>query len=160
MATTFHRGQEMGPNDLNIFIRDEDNFAADPATITYAIFDFTTGVEILIGDAARVPTKVEVGSYYAAFAVPNNANLGTHRVRWSFKQFVNSDVVEIVQEWDVVAADVQIVSPAYAGTRATLINRLRIMLRDQCVDGDEKIKIRTGNEEYILTVKELWDIVG
>jgi hypothetical protein len=55
MSVAFKAGQGLGPDDLKIAVRDQAGNLVDPAVITYSIFDYTTGVEVLIGDPNIVP---------------------------------------------------------------------------------------------------------
>jgi len=42
-----------------------------------------------------------------------------------------------------------------------LVRRLRVILRDNCFDGNTKLKVRTDeNEEIELTIAQLWEIIG
>ena len=50
MSVAFQKGQATGASDLKITIRDPMGNLADPYSISYSVFDFTSGVEVLIGE--------------------------------------------------------------------------------------------------------------
>jgi hypothetical protein len=132
MAVVFKRGQELGrANGLNIFLKDSDGSPRNAAEITYDIFDFTTGVEVLLPPSGRVPFNSSVGEYYASFLIPLDANIGPYRIRWYFKKLLNSKQVEVLQEFSIVENATQVVTlPGITPIEFDLIRGLRIMLRD------------------------------
>lgn len=132
MATTFRRGQELGrANGLNIFLKSKDGRPTNAAEITYSLYDFTTGVEVLIPQANRHPKNPAVGEYFAHFIIDLDANIGNYRIRWYFRQYVNSPQVQTVQEFAVVDNATQVITlPGVTPIEYDLIRGLRIMLRD------------------------------
>jgi hypothetical protein len=132
MATTFRRGQELGrANGLNIFLKSKGGAPTNAAQITYSLYDFTTGVEVILPPADRQPRNPATGEYFANFIIPLDANIGNYRIRWYFRQFVSSPQVQTVQEFAVVDNATQVVTlPGITPIEYDLIRGLRIMLRD------------------------------
>ncbi len=132
MATTFRRGQELGrASGLNIFLKSKDGSPSNAAQISFNIYDFTTGVEVLMPPANRIPKNPAVGEYFAPFIIPLEANIGSYRIRWFFRQFVNSPQVQTVQEFSIVDNATQVVTlPGITPIEFDLLRGLRIMLRD------------------------------
>lgn len=123
----------MGREDLNIFLENSNNTPTNAAEITYALYDFTTGMEVLLGSPVRVPSNPSVGEYYASVVVPLDANLGSYRVRWTFRETVGGPIQQVVQEFDVIdKATLQ--TMLYTDVESDLIRRLRILLRDNKPD--------------------------
>jgi len=103
MAVAFLRGQQLGRQDLNIFLTNSAGTPTNAAEITYAIVDFTTGQEVVVGVPRMTPANPSVGEYYVSLVIPLDANLGDYRVRWSFRELVGSPLVQVVQEFEVIA---------------------------------------------------------
>jgi hypothetical protein len=133
MPVSFYRGQQLGREDLNIFLENSNNTPTNAAEITYALYDFTTGMEVLLGSPVRVPSNPSVGEYYASVVVPLDANLGSYRVRWTFRETVSGPIQQVVQEFDLIdKATLQTMS--YTDVESDLIRRFRILLRDNKPD--------------------------
>ena len=49
MSVGFLRGQQLGRDDLNIFLTNASGHPINAAEISYAIYDFTTRQEVLVG---------------------------------------------------------------------------------------------------------------
>lgn len=132
MAVTFRRGQELSrATGLNIFMKSKDGSPKNAASITYALFDFTTGVEVALPPSPRQPINPAVGEYYASFIIPLDANIGNYRVRWYFQEYLNSPQAQVVQEFSIVDNATQVVTiPGITPVEYDLIRGLRIMLRD------------------------------
>ena len=132
MAVTFRRGQELGrANGLNIFLKSKDGSPTNAAQITYNLYDFTTGTEVILPPANRNPCNPATGEYFANFIVPIDANIGNYRIRWYFRQFVNSPQAQTVQEFSIVDNATQVVTiPGITPIEYDLVRGLRIMLRD------------------------------
>ncbi len=88
---TFNRGQLLGREDINIFLSDSGNIPRNAAEISYALYDVTTGAEVLLGVPRRNPANPSVGEYFASVLIPNDANLGLYRIRWSFRELVGGN---------------------------------------------------------------------
>jgi len=133
MPLELTRGSITTPEDLAIEVLDSSNTPVDPFEITYALYDVTTGSEVLIGPAARDPQRVGVGQYYAHFQVPENVALGLYRIRWSITENSGDSVNTVLQEFEIVAPSALITS-TFTPIEADMIRRLRIRLRDNNPD--------------------------
>lgn len=128
-------GQVLGRGDLDIFIHNADGQRQDAYSISYAIYDNTTGVELLIGSAARTPEHPEVGEYYASFRIPDFAPYGNYVIRWTFRQSAATADVQVVQEFGVMPEGAQTTELArFDSKEQALITSLRVMLRDNDPD--------------------------
>ena len=128
-------GQILGRTDLNIYIHNSDGQRQDPYSISYAIYDNTTGSEMLIGSATRTPEHPDTGEYYASFRIPDFAPYGDYLIRWTFRQSAMSADIQVVQEFGVVPEGAQITEiQRFDSKEQALINSLRIMLRDNDPD--------------------------
>lgn len=143
MSTTFYRGQALGKNDLNIFLANAAGTPVNAAEISFALYDFTTGQEVLIGVPLREPANPSIGEYFASIVVPLDANLGDYRIRWTFREFVGASQRQVVQEFTVVdkaglstPSASMITGGAHnaSGIEYDLMGRLRILLRDNNPD--------------------------
>lgn len=129
MPTILGRGQITSPDDLDIYVVDSNSVPVDPYAITYALYDATTGVEVLIGPQERLPVRIELGHYYAHFQVPENVAFGIYRVRWALQETTTSPVNTVLQEFEVRPAS-QIAIATYSPIQLEMIGRLRKLLRD------------------------------
>lgn len=165
MSVTFFRGQQLGRNDLNIFLETTAGRAVNAAEISYALFDFTTGQEVLVGTPQRTAANPSVGEYFASIIVPLDANLGTYRIRWTFRQIVGGTIEQVVQEFAVV--DKANLSTASASmitggalnpsiSELDLMARLRILLRDNNPDRNYHFRPPTHEE----TVQQFSRVFG
>jgi hypothetical protein len=133
MGVSFLRGQQLGRNDLNIFLTNGSNHPTNAAEITYALYDFTTGMEVLVGPQKRIPANSAVGEYYASLIVPLDANIGSYRIRWTMREMVGSPLQTVLQEFEI--RDRETKTPTcYSDTQTDLLRRLRILLRDNNPD--------------------------
>lgn len=135
MAVAFQPGQEVVRGDLDIFLTNAQGNPTNAAEITYALYylDPVGPTEVLIGSANRVPVNPAVGEYYAALMIPTGATVGTYRIRWTFRELVNSPLTQVVQEFAVVSTTAVAVSP-YSVQEQDMIATLRILLRDNNPD--------------------------
>jgi hypothetical protein len=133
MGVSFLRGQQLGRSDLNIFLTNGSGHPTNAAEITYALYDFTTGMEVLVGPLKRLPVNSAVGEYFASLLVPLDANIGTYHIRWTMREMVGGPLQTVLQEFEIRDRETQ--SPTlYTITQADLIRRLRILLRDNNPD--------------------------
>lgn len=133
MSVGFLRGQQLGREDLNLFLTNSSGHPVNAAEISYAIYDFTTGMEALVGKPRRDPANPSVGEYFVSLIIPLDANLGTYRLRWTIRETVGGPIQSVVQEFDVQERSTPVVSP-YSEIQTDLIRRLRMLLRDQNPD--------------------------
>jgi len=139
MAVAFIRGTTTGSNDLQIQVRNMSNTLIDPYRVEYAIFDFTTGIEVLQGSPVNTPARISTGIYYAQVVIPADANIGLWRIRWTVQEMAIDPVYQSVQEFQVIG-DTTIAS--FTGDTGTdaLINSLRILLRDNNPDRNYRFR--------------------
>lgn len=156
------RGQELGRSDgLNIFLKTRSGSMKNAAEIYYNIYDFTTGVEVLLPPTNRAPVNPAVGEYYASFVVPRDANIGRYRIRWFFREKIGSAQVQIVQEFDVVDSLTQVVTiPGLTAVEFDLIRALRVLLRDNNPDRNYHFVPPAGEEsinQFTRVFGYLWE---
>ena len=133
MGVGFLRGQQLGRDDLNLFLTNSSGHPTNAAEIYYAVYDFTTGLEVLVGAPKRTPLNPTVGEYYASLIVPLDANLGDYRIRWVMREIVGGPLQTVVQEFNV--RDRETAMPTcFTPLEEDLIRRLRMLLRDQNPD--------------------------
>lgn len=161
MAVAFAPNTDLTREDLNIFLQNASGNPANAYEITYAIYfvDPTPPeAEVLIGSNARIPENPTIGEYYASFRVPSGATSGNYRIRWTFRELAGSPQQVVVQEFAVVASSALVVT-TYSTAEQDLIRRLRIWLRDNCIDGAELITVRIGIKEQQISLAGLWGAV-
>jgi hypothetical protein len=135
MGVSFYRGQELGRGDLNIYLVNTNGTPSNAAEIHYALLDFTTGREALLGPPKRKPANPSVGEYFASVLIPRDANIGNYRVRWTFRELVGGPIQQVLQEFAVIDKETGLVHEEfYSPIEHDLIRRLRIMLRDNNPD--------------------------
>jgi hypothetical protein len=133
MSVVFKRGQTLSRGDLDLFLTNSSGNVANAADITYAIYFSDNQVDVLIGDPARIPENPAVGEYYASLRIPATASYGTYRIKWAIRELVNSPIQNVVQEFGVVTND-SIVSYGMSEAMKSMVDKLRILLRDQNPD--------------------------
>jgi len=148
MSVVFKRCQELTrPDGLNIFLKKRDGTPKNAAEIAYDIYDFTSGVEILLPPEGRAPQNPATGEYFAAFRIPPDANIGKYRIRWRFREYLNSKQAEVVQEFAIVGDSTQVITaPGVTPIEYDLIRGLRIMLRDNNPDRNYHFVPPAGEE--------------
>lgn len=162
MAVAFQPGQTLQRGDLDIFLTDADENATNAAEITFALYFVDPGppeTEVLIGAAQRTPINPAVGEYYASLMVPPTAVPGKYRIRWTFKQFVNSMPQQVVQEFNVSAPS-NLVVTKYSPAQQEMIHKLRVLLRDQCVGGEEIVELDVEGERMLVSLGELYQAIS
>lgn len=133
MSLKLPQGKILGPDDLSIALTDSDGCPTDVASITYALYDVSTGVEVLLGPAARVPVRRELGFYYASVKIPEDSNLGLYRIRWTFQETTTSPVNTVFEDFTIAEPEA-FLADLYSPIQADMIRRLRILLRDNNPD--------------------------
>ena len=140
MSVCFNVGDELGRNDLNIFLVNDLGVPVQASSISYSLFfvdkkNGEPGVEVLVGPSMRQPVNPSVGEYYAAIQVPPGAQLGDYRIRWTFTRANDTEEQTVVQEFGVVNSEGQGAGQRlYSQCERDLIDKLRIMLRDNNPD--------------------------
>lgn len=133
MAVAFFRGSTTGASDLSITIRDSLGNLIDPYRIEYAVFDATTGIEVLMGSPVNIPIRISIGQYYAQVVIPADSNIGNWLLRWTIQEAASDPVYQSVQDFNVVGEN-SIVSFTGNSNLDQLIYSLRILLRDNNPD--------------------------
>lgn len=136
MAVAYYPGQTIGRGDLDIFLNNVQGNPTNAADIYYALYYVDSGppeTEVLIGSDHRTPVNPAVGEYYASLMIPPSATVGTYRIRWTFKEFLTSPYQQVVQEFAVVASSA-LLAPQYSAAQQEMINKLRVLLRDNNPD--------------------------
>jgi len=136
MGTAFYKGQQLGRQGLDLYLSNSNGTPSNAAEITYALYDFTSGAEVLLGSQARTPSNPSVGEYFASVIIPLDANLGSYRIRWAFRETISGAIQRVVQEFSVID---QVTASTSGTTEFTacetdLIRRLRTLLRDNNPD--------------------------
>jgi hypothetical protein len=133
MSVGFLRGQQLGRDDLNLFTTNAAGHPYDAAELYYALYDFTTGMEVLVGPAMRQPVHPALGEYFASLIIPLDANLGTYRIRWYMRETVGGPLQSVVQEFDVQDR-ASLTATSLSTIELDLVRRLRMQLRDHNPD--------------------------
>ena len=148
MAVSFYRGQQLGRGDLTIYLANANGTPSDAAEITYALYDFTTGQEVMVGGPRRAPMNPAVGEYYASVIIPLDANLGGYRIRWTFRELVGGPLQQALQEFEVADKQGTAVIPVLSSCQTDLVRRLRVLLRDN--DPDRNYHFRPPTHEETI----------
>lgn len=147
MAVAFKKGQPLTEQDLTIAVRDSSGVLFDPSVISYSLFDYTSGVEALIGLPNRQPASPASGIFYVPGTIPLDANIGEWVVRWNMRQHADSPITQVAQRFQVVGAQVT-TEVASTSTEKVLVGRLRTLLRDN--NPDRNYRFRPPNTEKFL----------
>jgi hypothetical protein len=139
MAVAYMRGSTTGPNDLSITVRDQNNTLIDPYRLEYAVYDLTTGVEVLIGSPVNLPVKISTGQYYASVVIPADGNIGDWLIRWTIQEYASDPVYQSAQPFNVIGNNA-IASFTGNSNMDGLIYSLRIMLRDNNPDRNYRFR--------------------
>lgn len=161
MSVVFTPGAVISEGDLDIFLTNAGGFPSDAYSITYALYYVSPGppeTEVLIGSATRTPVHPTVGEYFASLTVPPSAVPGDYRIRWTFQQFAGSPPQQVVQEWGVVSAGLTTVT--YSANVQGMIDKLRMLLRDQCLGGEETIEVDADGERITVSMEELHTLLS
>lgn len=135
MAIKFYPGQVIQEGDLSVAFQDGSGNSTNVYSITYTLYYVDPGppeTYVPIEPLNMIPANPFLGSYYASFMVPPGATLGKYQIRWTFQQNSSDPSSEIVQEFEVVSSDTQLVT--YTTCEQELIRQLRIFLRDNNPD--------------------------
>ena len=156
-GVAYYPGQFLGPQELYIQVLNERNNPFDPSEITYAIFDRTTGLDILVGSPAQSPVRTGCGKYHANFQIPKSANQGDWIIRWNFKDESTDSERNVIQEFAVVHPSTVVSSP-YKERERDLLRRLRFLLRDNNPDRNYKF-VPPESERVIQNFTETFGFV-
>jgi hypothetical protein len=140
------RGDTTTKDNLNVFVYDRNSNLKDPYTITFTLYDSTSGSDVLIGAANRIPIKFAVGSYFAPWVIPDSQNLGLYKIIWTVKETPNSTIINNKEEFEIVSR-VTVVSEEYPETIKRLLHKLIVKLRDVNPDADYHFVPGTSQQE-------------
>jgi hypothetical protein len=157
MAVAFYQGQALTASDLKIVIRNVSGVPVDPYYIRYSLFDYTTGIDVLIGSPNRIPATTGVGQYYVDAVIPLDSNIGDWIVRWNFNETPTSPLVEVAQDFNVVGADVK-TEIAQTTAQDVLLRRLRIILRDNNPDRNYRFR-PPSTEKFMQTNTQVFGYI-
>jgi len=156
MSTAFFKGQQLGRQGLDLYLSNANGVPMNAAEISYALYDFTTGAEVLLGSPQRTPANPSVGEYYASIIIPLDANLGCYRIRWTFRETVSGPIQRVVQEFNVIDQASTQVPTVYTACETDLFRRLRTLLRDNNPDRNYHFRPPTHEE----TVRQFNRVFG
>ena len=96
-------GKTLTKDDLPIFIYSNGQLV-DPCSITYTIFDCTTGKsEIIRQTINSKPMKFDKGCYFIPLRLNSQIfRTGRHIVQWQVKQYSDSDVQQVIKDFDII----------------------------------------------------------
>jgi hypothetical protein len=160
MSVAYFRGQTLGPDDLHIFLTNASDHPTNAAEITYALYDFTTGSEVLLGVPRRTPVNKAVGHYYASVIIPLDASIGSYRIRWTFREMFGGPQAEVVQEFNVIDKATTVQTALIPDIESDLIRRLRISLRDNNPDRNYHFRPPAHEEtvrQYNQVFGHIWE---
>jgi hypothetical protein len=135
MPIKFFPGKVVQEGDLTVSFMDSEGNSTNVYSIVYNLYYADPGPPITyvqIDPVDRTPANPFLGDYYASFMIPPGATLGNYQIRWTFQQNSSDPPAEIIQEFEVVSSDTQLVT--YTTCEADLIRQLRIFLRDNNPD--------------------------
>jgi len=165
MFTIFRQGQVLKRGDLDIFVRDSSNQLIDPVEISYAIYDKSDGIEVLVAGPGLTPVRVDFGSYFAPYKISEDSNVGRHIIKWDIREATASALVQINEDYMVASTDLYLETlPGVPMQVRELVTKLRIMLRDNHPDRnyhfrppayEDEIQKYTEKFGYIWTDLEL-----
>lgn len=147
MAVAFRRGTTTGPSDLYIEVRDQSGNLMDPYRLEYAIYDVTTGLEVLIGSPVNIPIRISIGKYFAQVGLAADSNIGNWVIRWTIQETASDPVYQSVQEFNVVG-DSMLVSFSGNPNIDKLVYSLRVLLRDN--NPDRNYHFRPAESEKFI----------
>lgn len=142
MSVCFEKLQELGRNDLNIFLVNELGVPVNAAEIYYQLFYIDVsngqpGIEVpLAGGKKFEPVNPSIGEYYAAIEIPVTSSIGEHRIRWFFSLKVGGELQEVVQNFCIGQNSTGTGGPGsiFSHCEQDFINNFRILVRDNAPD--------------------------
>jgi len=165
----FNRGQALSSNDLFINIRAANSSLIDPFSITYAVFDNSSGTPILKSGPTETPVKITVGKYYAPYVIPLDAELGDWLLIWTIQETSLTTPYTAQQPFVVAPADFLVgpyssllINPLIPNNEGIirLIYRLRVLLRDNNPDRNYHFLPPTPEREiqgYTKKFRFIWE---
>ncbi len=166
MGVAYFRGQQLGRNDLILHLQNANNTPTNAANIYYALYDYTTGMGVLVGPQQRQPVNPGIGEYYASVIIPLDARLGEYRIRWTFQEVVGGQVQQVAMEFAIVDKDGEGFRPGGEGERGESLimrelgRRLRVLLRDNNPDRNYHFRPPTNErtvQQYSKVFGYIWE---
>jgi len=142
---SLRRGDTTTKDNLNVFIYDKSSRLIDPYSITYDLYDSSSGSDVLISQN-RLPIKFAVGSYFAPWQISDEEALGRHKIVWKLKENVSSNLITSVEDFEIVSR-LTIVNEEFPEPVKRLVHKLRIKLRDVNPDRDYHFSPPSGEQE-------------
>lgn len=100
----FSAGRKLEPGDLNIIVRDENGVTFVPFSIVYSIFQVTDAGNVLVSNPGATPTPGAVdGVFYVNMTIPTIWSEGSYIVRWDIVRNSGDAVVQITEDFRIVA---------------------------------------------------------
>jgi hypothetical protein len=159
-GSAFYKGQQLGRNDLSIFLDNVNGTPENAAEISYALYDFTTGREVLVGAPRRQPVNPSLGEYFASIIVPLDANLGEYRIRWTFREMPGAPIQQVLMNFSVIdKVNPDSIEPTLTSAEQDMGRRLRILLRDNCVGEEETIEVDVSGENMVVSIRDLYEAI-
>jgi len=140
------RGDTTSKDNLNVFVYDRNGNLKDPYSITFDLYDSTSGTDVLIGGNNRIPIKFAVGSYFAPWVIPDTENIGMHKIVWNVKEIPTSISLANKEEFEIVSK-LTILDEEYPESIKRLIHKLRVKLRDVNPDADYHFSPPSSEQE-------------
>ncbi len=96
-------GKTLGPGDLTLMVRDENNLPATPVSLNYTIFRLEEGgTQSLASEPMKVPLQQELGLYYVAMTIPSSWAEGAYRIAWNLQQTATTPEVTVTEDFSVL----------------------------------------------------------
>ena len=146
--TAFNRSYQLTEKDLYINLKNNVGAPVDPHSLTYSIFDNTTGTAELISPPNRHPRRVSTGSYFADFAVDPAANTGNHLIQWYIQETPTSPDELKEEVYTVVGLNVETLEPEIEDYLQDFVTRLRVFLRDN--NPDRNYHFRPPTDQNVI----------
>lgn len=163
MPVCFKKGETLGRGDIYINITDANGTPIDPSSISYQLSYVDPGppeTEVPIGPPfERTPVRASIGEYYAAILIPETAPFGEYRVRWTFKECADFPEETVVQRFGLVEENIQ-TNDGFSDIERECISKLRILLRDNCVGGEEIVEVNASGTLLKISLEELYELIG
>lgn len=110
MSVTLIKGEPLTNEHLNIYIL-KNNQYINPFSILYTIYkkqdQFYTNTcwceEPLAETVDSTPIPFGIGKYFAPWQMPQDIEVGQYRIKWNFREFVDSPLQQAEEEFYIVA---------------------------------------------------------
>jgi len=140
------RGDTTTKDNLNVFIYDRSNRLKDPYSISFDLYDVTSGIPVIIGGSDRLPIKFAVGSYFAPWQISDNESIGKHKIVWKIRETATSNISSSTEEFEIVSK-LTLINEEYPEPMKRLIHKLRVKLRDVNPERDYHFSPPSSSQE-------------